>query len=263
MLAKVLGGAGRIVGNTLRSAVTDVATTAAHLAELTTDRLARRDSDDAVLRVAVVILSNADGPLCQPGDVTASLDRAQQIFQQAGIRVRPVSIRVVAGPAPEHALRPRANQKLLLDDLLGRTEWYRRFEPGEAGIGSPVTVVVVEEIAGRTTGCSLGMTADWVVCQASLFNRGNPHTYDETVLAHELGHALNLPHHKDNKNLMFPSSSPPDQLRGTELQSWQKLVLGGNRHVIPGLRGRPGARHQAPPAGDAQPGTERAEATAE
>lgn len=252
MLAKVLGGAGRIVGGTLRSAVTDVATTAAHLAELTTDRIARRDPDDAVLRVAVVILSNADGPLCQPDDVTPALDRAQQIFRsQAGIRVRPVSIRVVSGPAPEHALRPRANQKLLLDDLLGRTEWYRRFEPGESGVGSPVTVVVVEEIAGRTTGCSLGMTADWVVCQASLFDKNNPHTYDETVLAHELGHALNLPHHKDNKNLMFPSSSPPGQVRGTELQGWQKLVLGGNRHVIPGLRSRTeGKRPPAAAAGD-------------
>ena len=52
---------------------------------------------------------------------------------------------------------------------------------------------------------------------------------------HELGHALNLPHHRAEQNLMFPASSPPGDLRGTTLQGWQTAVLHANRHVVPGI----------------------------
>ena len=65
-------------------------------------------------------------------------------------------------------------------------------------------MIVVRNIAGRVTGCSLGISADWVIVQAALFDPEQPHTYDETVLVHELGHALNLPHHRAKQNLMFP-----------------------------------------------------------
>ena len=99
--------------------------------------------------------------------------------------------------------------------MLGRLDHFRPYLPPPETMAAPVTVVVVRTIAGNTTGCSLGMTADWVVCQASLFDAADPHSYDETVLVHELGHALNLPHHKDPANLMFPSSSPPEHVRGT------------------------------------------------
>jgi predicted Zn-dependent protease len=102
-------------------------------------------------------------------------------------------------------------------------------------IGRPITAIVVREIAGRTTGCSLGISADWVVVQASLFKAEHPLTYDETVLAHEIGHALNLPHHPDRGNLMYYSSSPPNGFRGTALSGWQRALITANRHVVPGL----------------------------
>jgi hypothetical protein len=236
VISTALGGAARNFAVTARSAVTDLVTAAAYLGERAGDRLVDRKPDLGTLRVAVLILSDASGPLCTEADVLPSLDRADQIFrEQAGIRVRTVSVRVVAEPAPQQALEPRANQRLLLDDIQGHTEFYRR-QLAPAGVGSPVTVVVVREIEGRTTGCSLGMTADWVICQRSLFLASNPQGYDDTVLAHELGHALNLPHHGDQQNLMFPSSSPPNGLRGSALRPWQGWVLGANRHTVPGLR---------------------------
>jgi hypothetical protein len=34
---------------------------------------------------------------------------------------------------------------------------------------------------------------------------------------------------------MFPASSPPAELRGTELQGWQTAILHANRHVVPGI----------------------------
>jgi hypothetical protein len=237
MIPTVLGGVARNLAATARSAVTDVVTGAAYLGELVTDRIADRAGTDAVLRVAVLILSDADGPLTAEAAVRPALERADAILrEQAGIRIRTVSIDVLAEPAPDRALDPRANQKLLLDDILGYTNVYRQRLPAAGGVGSPVTVVVVRDIAGRTTGCSLGMTADWVICQRSLFDAADPNGYDETVLAHELGHALNLPHHSDEHNLMYPTSSPPGQIRGTELKAWQALVLNANRHPVPGIR---------------------------
>ena len=95
-------------------------------------------------------------------------------------------------------------------------------------------MLLVRQIAGHTTGCSLGISADWVIAQAALFDPTDPHNYDETVLAHELGHALNLPHHRERSNLMFPESSPPDRVRGTDLAGWQHALIQANRHVIPG-----------------------------
>lgn len=236
MIPRILGGAARNFAVTARSAVTDLVTAASYLGEWAGDRWTAREPELGTLRVAVLILSDARGPLCTEADVLPSLDRADKIFrEEAGIRVRTLSVRTIAEPAPQRALEPRANQRLLLDDIQGHTEFYRR-QLAPAGVGSPVTVVVVREIEGRTTGCSLGMTADWVIGQRSLFLTSNPQGYDNTVLAHELGHALNLPHHSDQRNLMFPSSSPPDGLRGTALRPWQGWVLGANRHTVPGLR---------------------------
>ena len=197
----------------------------------------------ATLRVHVVILSDEAGrPLCRPADVLPSVRRADEVLRAgAGIRVRPERLQVITEPAPPRALNPRAERLLLLDDVLGRTEFYRRHQaPVDATslvVGTPVTVVVVRQIAGRTTGCSLGMSADWVIVQSSLFDAADRSTYDETVLVHELGHALNLPHSRDRRNLMFPASSPPDAVRGTALRSWQEAVLHANRHVVPGVAG--------------------------
>lgn len=231
----VLGGAARNFGATAKAAAADLVAAGAHVSELTGDRFADRSRQDAVLRVAVLILADEKGPLCRAEDVVPALERADAVLRtEAGIRVRLVDTTVLTEPAPVAALDPRANQRLLLDDILGVTETYRRHLPPQGTVAGPVTVVVVRDIAGRTTGCSLGMTADWVICQRSLFDARNPRGYDETVLAHELSHALNLPHHRDPGNLMYPTSSPPDRIRGTDLRPWQRLALNANRHTVPG-----------------------------
>lgn len=195
----------------------------------------------ATLKVGVVILSDETGrPLVQPEALQPALDLAGTVLSaESGIRVRVTGVQVIDEPAPPRALDPRANKRLLLDDVLGRTEFYRRhsapIDLATAVVGAPITVIVVRNIAGRVTGCSLGISADWVIVQAALFDPEQPHTYDETVLVHELGHALNLPHHRAKQNLMFPASSPPDDIRGTALQGWQTAVLHANRHVVPGV----------------------------
>ncbi|MEJ7650684.1 MAG: matrixin family metalloprotease [Nakamurella sp.] len=229
------GGAARNLAATSRAAVTDLVAAGFALGESLGDAVLGRDREESVLRVGVLILSDTNGPLCTPDDLAPALDAADRIFRtDAGIRVRVTGVQVVTEPAPERALDPGANQRLLLDDMLGHTAFFRDRLPTPGSVGAPVTVVVVRDIAGRTTGCSLGMTADWVVCQRSLFDSSDAHAYDETVLAHEIGHALNLPHHRDRSNLMFPSSSPPDGVRGTALRHWQRTLVRANRHTLPG-----------------------------
>jgi hypothetical protein len=244
-----LAGVARTLTRTTVGMALDVASGMARLGEATVDSVAGRARAPGVLRVQVLILSDEKGrPLSTPEAIRPALQNADRVLQQeAGVRVRVVGLRTIAEIPPPAAIDPRANKALLLDDLLGRTEFYRRHlvdpaltETSPDVVGVPLTVLVVRNIAGNTTGCSLGMSADWVITQASLFDRNDEHCYDETVLAHELGHALNLPHHPDRENLMFPESSPPQRLRGTCLAGWQRGLIQANRHVVPGhLAGRP------------------------
>ena len=239
-----VAGVVRTLGKTAVGMTLDLASGATRIGEAASDAFGGRARRPGVLRVQVLILRDEQGrPLCAPDAVAPALRTADRILSEyAGIRVRVVDCRVLDDIPPPAALDPRANRGLLVDDVLGRTDFYRR-RPTPSGtamadlLGAPVSVMVVRNIAGRTTGCSLGVSADWVITQAALYDRHNPHTYDETVLAHELGHALNLPHHRNPDNLMFPESSPPTHVRGQSLTGWQRALIQGNRHVIPGLVG--------------------------
>lgn len=239
-LLQPIAGAARAFGRTAAGMTFDVASGFSRVGEAAVDSVSGRRRTPDVLRVQVLILRDETGrALCPPVSVEPALRRADVTLQlHAGIRIRVVGVRVVPDIPPPAALDPRANRGLMVDDLLGHTEFYRRHlasGPGDGGlVAAPVTVVVVRTIAGNTTGCSLGVSADWVITQAALYDQGNPFTFDDTVLAHELGHALNLPHHRDRNNLMFPESSPPEGVRGTTLTRWQRSVLQANRHVIPG-----------------------------
>lgn len=234
----LVAGAARVFGSTARGLLLDSLAAGATLAERAGAALTGRTRALATLPVRVVILSDEKGkPLLRPEAVAGALQRADRVFAEgAGVRVRVVGVHTVKEPAPTEVLDPRANRALLWDDIMGRTAFLRRSVPPRPVLsvsGDPVTVVVVRTIRGNVTGCSLGTTADWVICQASLFDTRNERAYDETVLAHELGHALNLPHHRDTANLMHSTSSPPKKMRGTDLARWQAAVIVGNRHVIP------------------------------
>src|SRR6478752_3757117 len=236
-----LAGLTRTASRAVGGITLDISSGLARAAEVTRAAIGGETIGPATLRVQVVILSDEAGsPLTTPAAIQPSIDLAGAVLTaESGIRVRTTGVQLIDEPAPARALDPRANKRLLLDDVLGRTEFYRRhsapIDLATAVVGAPITVIVVRNIAGRVTGCSLGISADWVIVQAALFDPEQPHTYDETVLVHELGHALNLPHHRAKQNLMYPASSPPGDVRGITLQGWQTAVLHANRHVVPGV----------------------------
>lgn len=231
-------GAARILGATARAMVLDAAAAAGRVAEQVGYRAAGRSPALATLPVRLLILSDESAsPLVEPDAVAAALGHADRIFTgAAGVRVRLNGVTTVSEPAPAAVLDPRSNRRLLLDLALGRVDFLLEHLPPRSAlsvVGDPITVVVVRAISGRVTGCSLGMSADWVIVQSSLFDASNPRSYDETVLAHELGHAMNLPHVRDRANLMNPDSTPPAKIRGTAMRGWQAAIVAANRHVIP------------------------------
>lgn len=248
-LARAPLSAAAALGSAARAMALDAVSGAFTAAETARDAFAGRTTALATLSVRVLILSDEAGrPLLQPERLAGALAAADRILTAgAGVRVRAEAVETAPEPAPTALLDPRANRGLLLDHLLGRTAFLQPYLPrrGLLAVGDPVTVVVVRRIAGNVTGCSLGMTADWVLAQAALFDEANPRGYDETVLAHELGHALNLPHVRNRTNLMTPMSTPPGDLRGTELARWQRAIVRANRHVVPPT---PSPRRRAPGA---------------
>lgn len=89
---------------------------------------------------------------------------------------------------------------------------YRRL----TGFGAPLMVVPVRSVeGGRLAGCSLGPLVDYVTV-----DKDRP-----ACLAHEIGHACNLPHLADGMNLMNPTCG------GIHLNRWQVALLRLSRHV--------------------------------
>jgi hypothetical protein len=84
------------------------------------------------------------------------------------------------------------------------------------GTGAPIIVFGVQSVdGGRLAGCSLGPLTDYVTVA----------TDQPICVAHELGHACNLPHTPTLGNLMYPTCG------GVRLTSWQVVLVRLSRHV--------------------------------
>lgn len=91
-------------------------------------------------------------------------------------------------------------------------------------LGAPVVAFTVRSYSDGKNGCSLGPLTDYVTI---LLDPNPDADLDESILAHELGHACNIiGHSSDRSNLMFEKRS-----RGHNLTVSQKMLIRSSRHV--------------------------------
>lgn len=197
------------------------------------------------LPVGVIILRDEAGsPLMQPVDIPAGIEQASNTFlQQAKVRLVPVWdnqgvwesgdnifqssghwARINPEAGVSSILSVGCNQTALTEDLgkagsefeflmtsLNQKGNLRRV----TGIGAPIIVFIVAEMKGFL-GCSLGPLSDYVTIKQAHVD----------CIAHELGHACNLPHSNTADNLMFGRGCT-----NHKLTRWQILMLRASRHV--------------------------------
>lgn len=186
---------------------------------------------EKVLRVVVVVPLAQGESLDRPAleaQLHAGLDAAAAALHQAArVRLEPAGERWVL--LKTSTLAPTlgqlgCNQQALREDLgrvgsalerLALEAAYPSLFRRLLGLGAPIVVFAVPPLRGFL-GCSLGPLTDYVTIDRS----------DPSCLAHELGHACNLPHHRTPGNLMHPHGC-----RAPRLERWQALLLRISRHV--------------------------------
>jgi len=97
------------------------------------------------------------------------------------------------------------------------------------GAGAPVCAFAVRSFrTPRKVGCSLGPLTDYVTV---MFRGENGSEVDRSTLAHELGHACNLPHFDGGNNLMNENPDPDNPVQRRSLTRTQIALLRASRHV--------------------------------
>jgi hypothetical protein len=195
------------------------------------------------LRIQVFILSDQTGPVATEADLQAPIDYARNTFKQRfNVKLLPYGsqmVQIIKNPAPGAAMNPHAGFGALLDEYGEPGEFFAQHVAGWNGTpvsGTfPISVFVVADVGGdEYGGCSLGPLTDYVTIDTSAVKAsggefGSPVTPAHiSTLAHEVGHACNLPHWSwDQANLMYPH---PD--RGNDAHPLQKNLFRSSRHVL-------------------------------
>jgi len=197
------------------------------------------------LRVCTIILADENGqPVTSAGTVVPMLQKAIDVFkQEANVRVVPVGPFHYTSPFGSNEtasedwvhVRSKPSRKRILDlggevaslaadlidiggdyNMITNTGCFYPTWRRVIGYGAPITVVAIRSM-GQGIGRSLGPLTDYLVIDVS----GG----DDTLIAHEMGHACYL-WHVENGGLMHPDGS-----RGTSLSWWQRSIVRSSRHV--------------------------------
>jgi hypothetical protein len=168
------------------------------------------------------------------GDLQASIQEVRRIFKDRfNVKIRPYGSNYVEffqGTAPTEALNPSCCGGEPFGEEFGiRGDFYASHVAGWVGIPIsfrfPVTVFVVDDVKCKA-GCSLGPLADYVVVQWDGLNNAGE-ALPNSLIAHEIGHACNLPHAGSSQPyLMWGPSN-----RGDKVHGWQKNLFRSSRHV--------------------------------
>jgi hypothetical protein len=181
------------------------------------------------LRIHVVILANANYPPADATAVQAWIEFARVTFaKRFNVKLLPYGSQwyeTLDVGVPDAAMRVGCKARAHVEEIVGDAgEFFNGHLAGWniAPVSGtfPVTVFIVSEVAGKF-GCSLGPLTDYVTIGADAIG------VDQSIIAHELGHACNLWHSFGQSNLMYS-----EYTRGDTVHWWQRTLFRSSRHVL-------------------------------
>ncbi len=183
------------------------------------------------LTLHIFILSNNQGPVVSPDDLTQSIEYARRVLKDRfNVNLRSYSknmIEIITEPAPDYALNVCCNGCGYKEEYGEAGEFFAKHLAGWNGIPIsfrfPITVFIVNDVS-KHVGCSYGFLTDYITLDVDGVKPKN----SESAMMHEIGHACNLLGHRWAKpsELMWP-----DYPRGDAVKWWQKNLVRSSRHV--------------------------------
>ncbi|SFS17122.1 hypothetical protein SAMN04487846_3456 [Microbacterium sp. cf046] len=201
------------------------------------------------LRLSVKILIQRDpntnglSLVAARDDVETAVQTAVDIYW-AEAKIRMVGagggpiVTVVPEPAPEYVLFPPCGDKsdFVTSQFNEVGAWFRDHRVENiggalAGIGSPITVFIVNTVGGHG-GCAVaGFFGSYAYVGKDWMTRNNQADADGVTLAHEIGHVLDLSltsHFPSKDNVMNSDSQVPPR---SKFVAYQQYWIRGSQHV--------------------------------
>lgn len=177
------------------------------------------------LRLKVLILHDANHkPVASVSEVEALVDDTKRAFRrEANIRIRKLAtsddlVSVHTSGSPDYVLTPSCVLRGYKNAFTRVGRWFRK-ESSTYTVHNAIVVFVVPDVRDKG-GCFLALHSyGYIDRRAFTVN---------LLLAHEIGHGLDLIKHRKNpKNLMHRQGD----VRTRKLTRWQRAVIRSSRHV--------------------------------
>jgi hypothetical protein len=184
------------------------------------------------MRLNVIILRDAsNNAVANQADVELVVEEAKVVFMsEANIRIVPLKgaslVEVFPDSTPQWVMNPKCDEGAFKHIFTRVGRWFRQHMRMVVGESGP-TIFVVSDVQGKA-GCYPGLS-DYGYIDGGALPKGGILLSSGMMLtlAHELGHACDLFHRDDARNLMEPTG----QLRIANLTRWQSSVARSSRWV--------------------------------
>lgn len=190
------------------------------------------------LTLHIFVLSDSSGPLVEVEELSRSIEYARRVLKdRLNVTLRPYSrsfVEILKTPAPNAALNAKecAPSGIFCDQIGDAGEYFAKHTAGwnavPISLRFPITVFVINDIAGGYIGCSAGPFSDYVVVTIKGITEDPAST-----MMHEIGHSCNIFGHGGTSisDLMYANSREAGNIRGDKIIWWQRNLIRCSRHV--------------------------------